>query len=70
MPSDPVAAPAGPSRVLVVDDDRNLTDVVERYLSREGFEVDVVEARAGGISVRNRAGGCEFTVRVPAEVPS
>jgi len=56
--------------VLVVDDDRNLTDVVERYLSREGFEVDVVEARAGGISVRNRAGGCEFTVRVPAEVPS
>lgn len=28
----------------------------------------LVEARAGGISVRNRAPGCEFTVRLPAEV--
>jgi len=27
----------------------------------------LVEARAGHISVRNRAGGCEFTVRIPAE---
>jgi signal transduction histidine kinase len=26
----------------------------------------LVEARAGGISVRNRAPGCEFTVRLPA----
>lgn len=30
----------------------------------------LVEARAGGISVRNREPGCEFTVRLPAEVPS
>lgn len=30
----------------------------------------LVEARAGGISVRNRAPGCEFTVRLPAEVPT
>lgn len=29
----------------------------------------LVEARAGGISVRNRAPGCEFTVRLPAEAP-
>lgn len=28
----------------------------------------LLEARAGDISVRNRAGGCEFTVRLPAEV--
>lgn len=28
----------------------------------------LLEARAGAISVRNRAGGCEFTVRVPTEV--
>ncbi len=29
----------------------------------------LVEARAGDISVRNRAPGCEFTVRLPAEAP-
>jgi len=30
----------------------------------------LVEARAGAISVRNRAGGCEFTVRLPTEAGS
>lgn len=30
----------------------------------------LLEARAGAISVRNRAQGCEFTVRLPAEVGS
>ena len=28
-------------RVLVVDDERNVTDVVERYLSNEGYEVAI-----------------------------
>jgi DNA-binding response OmpR family regulator len=35
--------------VLVVDDDRNLTDVVERYLAREGYEVEVVHDGLDGL---------------------
>jgi DNA-binding response OmpR family regulator len=31
-----------PVRILVVDDDSNVSDVVARYLRREGFEVDTV----------------------------
>ena len=30
------------SRVLVVDDDRTVSDVVERYLTREGYQVETV----------------------------
>ncbi len=32
----------GATRVLVVDDDRNVAEVVSRYLEREGYEVEVV----------------------------
>ena len=32
----------GASRILVVDDDRNVADVVARYLVREGYDVEVV----------------------------
>jgi DNA-binding response OmpR family regulator len=32
----------GPVRILVVDDDANVSEVVERYLRREGFEVETV----------------------------
>jgi DNA-binding response OmpR family regulator len=32
----------GPERILVVDDDANVSEVVERYLRREGFDVEVV----------------------------
>lgn len=35
--------------MLVVDDDRNLTDVVERYLAREGFVVEVVHDGLDGL---------------------
>jgi DNA-binding response OmpR family regulator len=31
-----------PQRILVVDDDANVAEVVERYLRREGFEVETV----------------------------
>ena len=31
-----------PQRILVVDDDATLAEVVERYLVREGFEVEIV----------------------------
>ncbi len=34
------APPATPSRVLVVDDDPTISDVVRRYLERAGFVVD------------------------------
>lgn len=43
---DPTAG--DPPRVLVVDDDRALAEVVGRYLAREGFEVDfAVDGEAG-----------------------
>jgi DNA-binding response OmpR family regulator len=32
----------GPARILVVDDDANVAEVVARYLEREGFEVETV----------------------------
>lgn len=32
----------GPTRILVVDDDANVAEVVSRYLAREGFAVEVV----------------------------
>ncbi|HSP04173.1 MAG TPA: response regulator transcription factor [Acidimicrobiales bacterium] len=37
------------SRVLVVEDDRNLADVVARYLERDGFEVEVVHDGDAGL---------------------
>ncbi|MGQ0434321.1 MAG: response regulator [Microthrixaceae bacterium] len=33
----------GPARILVVDDDANVADVVTRYLQREGFVVETVK---------------------------
>ena len=36
-------------RVLVVDDDAALADVVARYLRREGFEVDYAQDGATGL---------------------
>ena len=41
------APTAAPSRVLVVDDDPTVSDVVRRYLERAGFEVDAGRRRAG-----------------------
>jgi DNA-binding response OmpR family regulator len=42
----------GPARVLVVEDDVTVSEVVERYLKREGFEVECV---ADGVSALRRA---------------
>lgn len=39
---DPDRSPGPPRRVLVIEDDDNLSDVVARYLRREGFEVETV----------------------------
>ena len=36
-------------RVLVVDDDVELTELLERYLTREGFDVDVVHEGERGV---------------------
>ncbi|MEO6121348.1 MAG: response regulator transcription factor [Acidimicrobiales bacterium] len=33
-------APAGPAHILLVDDDATVTEVLTRYLEREGFAVD------------------------------
>ena len=41
--------PAPPARVLVVDDDVALADVVCRYLEREGFSVEVANDGASGL---------------------
>ena len=38
-----------PARVLVVDDDPNLGEVVARYLVREGYEVEVVRDGISGL---------------------
>ena len=43
---------ADPPRVLVIDDDPTLAEVVERYLEREGFTVEV---RADGEQGLDRA---------------
>jgi DNA-binding response OmpR family regulator len=42
---------AGSTRVLVVDDDPALAEVVARYLEREGFEVDLAGDGATGLAV-------------------
>jgi DNA-binding response OmpR family regulator len=34
--------PGGPARVLIIDDDSTICDVVGRYLERDGFEVEAV----------------------------
>src|SRR5438477_11142130 len=40
------------NRVLVVDDDRTVSDVVARYLLREGYQVEAV---GDGVVARERA---------------
>lgn len=50
----PLTAPAASARptsprVLIVEDDRHLANVVERYLAREGFEVEVVHDGEAGL---------------------
>src|SRR5215208_6569737 len=48
-------APAGRSRILVVEDDETVSDIVVRYLRRESFEVEWVadgEAALESIAAR------------------
>ena len=40
---------ADPRRVLVIEDDPNLSEVVARYLQREGFEVEVRDDGESGL---------------------
>src|SRR5579862_1527587 len=42
-------APAVVARVLVIEDDPNVAEVVMRYLEREGYEVDAVADGAEGL---------------------
>src|SRR5258708_10919069 len=42
-------APAVAARVLIVEDDPNVAEVVARYLAREGFDVEVVSDGAAGL---------------------
>ena len=39
------------TRVLIVDDDAALAEVVSRYLEREGFEVQVATDGASGLAM-------------------
>jgi DNA-binding response OmpR family regulator len=47
---DPVLdAPVVTTRVLIIEDDPNVADVVTRYLAREGYEVEAVADGAVGL---------------------
>ena len=41
---------AEPARVLIVEDDRNVAEVVGRYLAREGYRVEVATDGAAGLA--------------------
>ncbi|GAA1459875.1 response regulator transcription factor [Williamsia maris] len=53
--SDP--ADARPSRVLLADDNPVVSDVVRRYLERDGVEVEMVDDGAQALEILDRAGG-------------
>jgi two-component system, OmpR family, response regulator ResD len=42
-------APTKAPRVLIVEDDPNVSDVVARYLRREGYTVEIVADGAAGL---------------------
>ncbi|MGH9010847.1 MAG: response regulator, partial [Acidimicrobiia bacterium] len=44
MDAPPVAA-----RVLIIEDDPNVAEVVGRYLTREGYEVEIATDGAAGL---------------------
>jgi DNA-binding response OmpR family regulator len=43
METSPPSAPGnGPARIMIVEDDETVSEVVARYLERDGFRVDIV----------------------------
>ena len=42
-------APAVAARVLIIEDDPNVAEVVGRYLAREGYEVEIASDGAAGL---------------------
>jgi DNA-binding response OmpR family regulator len=76
-------APAVAARVLIVEDDPNVAEVVARYLAREGYQVEVVTDGAEGLERALRdlpdlvvldlmlpsMGGLEVCRRLRASVP-
>src|SRR5687768_15338103 len=44
-----VDAPAVAARVLIIEDDPNVAEVVGRYLTREGYEVEIATDGAAGL---------------------
>jgi len=51
-----VHADGRPSRVLLADDNPVVSDVVRRYLERDGVEVEIVDDGAQALAVLDRAG--------------
>jgi DNA-binding response OmpR family regulator len=49
MMDDMVDAPSMTARVLIIEDDPNVADVVTRYLEREGYAVETVADGAAGL---------------------
>ena len=49
-----VADPVGTERILVVEDEPEIAEVVKAYLLREGFYVEVQSTGAGGVSAAER----------------
>ncbi|MBX7111887.1 MAG: response regulator, partial [Dehalococcoidia bacterium] len=45
---------AGPRRILVVEDEDMVADVVERYLRRDGYDVEVAHDGNEGLAAYRR----------------
>jgi two-component system OmpR family response regulator len=60
-------ASAGKGLVLVVEDDRNIADLVRLYLARDGFGVHVEHDGAGGLAAarRLRPVACVLDIALP-----
>lgn len=77
------AKPAGPTKLLVIDDDKNMSALISRFLLGFGYDVEVVHdprlalerLREGGFSlamvdiVMPHMGGIELVIRIKNEFP-
>jgi len=66
--SEPIAPAAAPPRVLVVDDERSMRELLSIVLRRDGYEVLVAEDGAGALDVlgRTRVDVLITDIRMPA----